>query len=44
MYPPDFDGGGQGPISPLEYRRRESERGIYTTKKIGDDWVAYWST
>jgi hypothetical protein len=44
MYPPDFDGGGQGPISPLEYRRRESERGIYTTKKLGDDWVAYWST
>ena len=44
MYPEDFGGGPTGPTSPLEYRRRESERSIYTEKKIGDDWVAYWTT
>lgn len=44
MYPPDFDGGGQGPISPLEFRRRESERGMYTEKKLGDEWIALWTT
>jgi 8-oxo-dGTP pyrophosphatase MutT (NUDIX family) len=44
MYPPDFDGGSQGPVSPLEFRRRESERGTYTEKKLGDEWVAYWTT
>jgi ADP-ribose pyrophosphatase YjhB (NUDIX family) len=44
MYPEDFGGGPTGPVSPLEFRRRESERSIYTEKKLGDDWVAYWTT
>ncbi|HWC29191.1 MAG TPA: hypothetical protein VG845_03820 [Dehalococcoidia bacterium] len=44
MFPSDFDGAPTTPISPLEYRRRESERSIYTEKKIGDEWLAYWTT
>jgi hypothetical protein len=43
MFPSDFDGAPQGPTSPLEFRRRESERGIYTEKKLGDEWVALWT-
>lgn len=37
-----MDGGP--PPSPTQFRRRESERGIYTEKKIGDEWVALWTT
>ena len=44
MMPPGFDGQPERPPSPLEYRRRESERSIYTTKKISDQWTAFWST
>jgi ADP-ribose pyrophosphatase YjhB (NUDIX family) len=43
MFPSDFDGAPSGPTSPLEFRRRESERSIYTEKKIGDEWVALWT-
>jgi ADP-ribose pyrophosphatase YjhB (NUDIX family) len=43
MMPTD-DGGPETAPSPLEFRRRESERGIYTEKKIGDDWIALWTT
>jgi ADP-ribose pyrophosphatase YjhB (NUDIX family) len=43
MFPSDFDGAPQGPTSPLEFRRRESERSIYTEKKLGDEWVALWT-
>jgi hypothetical protein len=41
--PPGFDGAPERAPSPLEFRRRESERSIYTEKKIGDEWVAIWS-
>jgi hypothetical protein len=41
--PPGFDGAPERAPSPLEFRRRESERSIYTEKKIGDEWVALWS-
>ena len=44
MMPPGYDGQPERAPSPLEFRRRESERTIYTTKKIGDEWVAFWST
>jgi 8-oxo-dGTP pyrophosphatase MutT (NUDIX family) len=44
MMPPGFDGQPERAPSPLEFRRRESERGIYTTKKIGDQFFAFWST
>ena len=39
----DYDGAMRTP-GPLEYRRRESEREAYTEKKIGDQWLAYWTT
>ena len=35
------DEGGGPP--PNFFRPRESERSIYTEKKIGDEWVALWS-
>ena len=44
MMPPGFDGQPERAPSPLEFRRRESERTIYTEKKLGDDWVALWTT
>jgi hypothetical protein len=44
MLPPGFDGAPERAASPLEFRRRESERSIYTEKKIGDEWVALWTT
>jgi len=44
MLPPGFDGQPERAPSPLEFRRRESERSIYTEKKIGDEWVAIWTT
>jgi hypothetical protein len=43
MMPPGYDGAPERATSPLEFRRRESERTIYTEKKIGDEWVALWS-
>jgi ADP-ribose pyrophosphatase YjhB (NUDIX family) len=43
MLPPGYDGAPERAPSPLEFRRRESERTIYTEKKIGDEWVAIWS-
>lgn len=43
MLPPGFDGMPERAPSPLEFRRRESERGMYTEKKIGDEWIAIWS-
>lgn len=43
MMPPGFDGAPERAPSPLEFRRRESERTIYTEKKIGDEWIALWS-
>ncbi len=44
MMPPGFDGQPERPPSPLEFRRRESERTIYTEKKLGDEWIAHWTT
>jgi hypothetical protein len=44
MFPPGADGAPERAPSPLEFRRRESERSIYTEKKIGDEWVAFWTT
>lgn len=44
MLPPGFDGAPERAPSPLEFRRRESERSTYTEKKVGDDWVAFWTT
>jgi hypothetical protein len=44
MIPYGGDGAPERPASPLEFRRRESERSIYTEKKIGDEWVALWTT
>jgi ADP-ribose pyrophosphatase YjhB (NUDIX family) len=35
---------GGAPLPATYFRPRESERGIYTEKKIGDDWRALWST
>jgi hypothetical protein len=43
MLPPGYDQPERAP-SPLEFRRRESERSIYTEKKIGDEWIALWTT
>jgi ADP-ribose pyrophosphatase YjhB (NUDIX family) len=43
MMPPGYDGAPERAPSPLEFRRRESERSIYTEKKIGDEWIALWS-
>lgn len=37
------DTGGQ-PLPRTYFRPRESERSIYTEKKIGDDWTAIWET
>jgi len=40
-----FDPGGMEQPLPMTYfRPRESERGHYTEKKIGDEWVALWET
>jgi ADP-ribose pyrophosphatase YjhB (NUDIX family) len=33
----------EGPPPANLFRPRESERSIYTEKKIGDEWVAYWT-
>ena len=43
MLPPGYDGAPERAPSPLEFRRRESERSTYTEKKIGDEWLALWS-
>ncbi len=37
----DSDPGG---LPSTYFRPRESERGMYTTKKIGDEWMATWET
>lgn len=40
-----FDPGGmEQPLPTTYFRPRESERGPYTEKKIGDEWVALWET
>jgi hypothetical protein len=39
----DYMGAERTP-GPLEYGRRESEREAYTEKKVGDQWLAYWTT
>ncbi|HEX5140365.1 MAG TPA: hypothetical protein VFX19_05455 [Dehalococcoidia bacterium] len=40
----DMDPGGGAPVPNTYFRPRESERGIYTEKKIGDEWTALWET
>ena len=37
------DDEGFSPPNPTDYRFRESERHIYTEKKIGDEWIALWT-
>jgi ADP-ribose pyrophosphatase YjhB (NUDIX family) len=40
----DMDPTGGAPLPATYFRPRESERSIYTEKKIGDEWVALWET